>query len=507
MTYIINESSWLVETKRQTNCLKRKYKNVEFIKNKENKESEEKKVLKERVEEFENQFTEEFEGEERINKTKFQKDDNFTVDNIDVEKRSLLAIPQTATASIRYNVSLAGTAAIASGFLYDLIDNGYLPEDHSFLAVDLMKVHRAKHKVMHVMQRTGDQSLEENKPSCIMFDGRIDQTKVKTFNEETGRYYETVEKEDHYSVTDENGLYLTHITKETPPENSKPAQSLALQIFDWLCQYGIDESLKVVAGDSTNGNTGADGGHFAWLEHYLGHKLHWLICQLHTNELPLRVLITLLVGVTKSNSGFAGIIGEQLPKASDLARNFEFDAISGGLPMIELSEDVSNDLSTDQKYAYNMMRAIRSGELSKELSLLNPGKICHSRWLTTANTFCLLYCSNHNLTPALSKILKDVVTYIVLVYYPAWFQIKVHHNWLHGPANVLYQLELLKTLPKHIQKLVEKNVRRSAWFAHSECILVTLLKSGEEDRAWAVNKIIQIRGESLTGNTFVFNIQ
>jgi len=171
--------------------------------------------------------------------------------------------------------------------------------------------------------------------------------------------------------------------------------------------------------------------------------LHWLICQLHTNELPIRVLIKILIGMTTSKSGFTGIIGKLLPTVPDLDRNFDFDAIAGGLPMPELSNDVVSDLSTDQKYAYKIMKAIRTGDISLELSLLNPGKICHSRWLTTANTVCLLYCSKHNLDTDLSRKLTAVVTYIVLVYYPAWFQIKVHHSWIDGPANILHQFELL----------------------------------------------------------------
>ena len=493
-----------VESKRQTKCFERKVKTTEKKTQKEKKETEMKKEMEERTAEFENLTTPECNEEPQKKKRKnHEKDENFSDDNIesgdDLDERNMLKIPHTATASIRYKVSEAQTAAVVTGYLNDLIEGGILDEDQRYLTVDPMKVHRAKHKVMSVLQLKGKESLEEDKPSCIMFDGRIDKTKVRTRNIETKRDYETIEEEDHYSVTDDKGVYLTHITKLPPGPNQKPAQSLAMQIFEWLCDFGIDEVLKTVAGDSTNGNTGWKGGHFAWLEEYLEHKLHWLICQLHTNELPLRVLIKILIGMTTSKSGFTGIIGKLLPTVPDLDRNFDFDAIAGGLPMPELSNDVVSDLSTDQKYAYKIMKAIRTGDISLELSLLNPGKICHSRWLTTANTVCLLYCSKHNLDTDLSRKLTAVVTYIVLVYYPAWFQIKVHHSWIDGPANILHQFKLLKTQPEEIQTLLAENVRRSAWFAYSECILVTLLKGDEEDRAWAVNKILEIRGESLKG--------
>jgi len=59
---------------------------------------------------------------------------------------------------------------------------------------------------------------------------------------------------------------LTHITKLPPGPNQKPAQSLTMQIFEWLCDFGIDEVLKTVAGDSTNGKTGWKGGNFPGLK-------------------------------------------------------------------------------------------------------------------------------------------------------------------------------------------------------------------------------------------------
>ena len=61
-----------------------------------------------------------------------------------------------------------------------------------------------------------------------------------------------------------------------------------------------------IAGDSTNSNTGYKGGMFRFLEEYLDRKLFWIVCQLHTNELKLRRLITQRDGKTSSKDGWEG---------------------------------------------------------------------------------------------------------------------------------------------------------------------------------------------------------
>ena len=59
---------------------------------------------------------------------------------------------------------------------------------------------------------------------------------------------------------------------------------------------GIDKSLQVIGGDSTNVNTGWDGGCMHWVEVKLGHNLICRVCAIHTNELPPRHLFATLDG-------------------------------------------------------------------------------------------------------------------------------------------------------------------------------------------------------------------
>ena len=76
-------------------------------------------------------------------------------------------------------------------------------------------------------------------------------------------------------------------------------------------------SLIAIGADSTNVNTGWIGGVIPFLENKLERKLIWLVCALHTNELPLRHLMIQLDGKTKSNNTFSGPIGKIIDKVTN----------------------------------------------------------------------------------------------------------------------------------------------------------------------------------------------
>ena len=173
--------------------------------------------------------------------------------------------------TIRTDASNRQAAAISTGFLYDLIDVGILPEGSNYPAVDAKKIHRARESVIANIQAREEKRLEEEDIEAIMVDSRLTKTKVRSFNEKTGKYYNSIEKQDLYTMTDENGKFLGHFVKEPLPEGSTmtPSESVALRIYQWCLLYGVDTTLKFIAGDSTNSNTGYKGGAFHFLEKYL----------------------------------------------------------------------------------------------------------------------------------------------------------------------------------------------------------------------------------------------
>ena len=95
--------------------------------------------------------------------------------------------------------------------------------------------------------------------------------------------------------------------------------------------------------------------------------------------------------------------------------------------------------------------------------------------MATANHFCRMWVSFDFLTEKNFKNLCLTIEFIVGVYYPCWFQIKVKHSWLDGPLHVLFQLKQLKYQKEEVIAIVKKTVKRSAWFAFSECIIQTLV--------------------------------
>ena len=100
-------------------------------------------------------------------------------------------------------------------------------------------------------------------------------------------------------MTDGEGRYIHHSTKQNDSDDEfeeesigemsketlyitqkhlekKPAEVVAIQIFEWIRSHGVEETLNLLAGDPTASNTGWMAGVKAWLEKKLGRKYHWM---------------------------------------------------------------------------------------------------------------------------------------------------------------------------------------------------------------------------------------
>ena len=480
------------------------------------------------------------EEEEEEEKEEEEGGDTKTPDSA-LSQRNLVDLTNLAQTSMRFNLSVRGSAASCTAYLADLIQAGEISPSKSYLAVDKRKLQRARDKVLADATQRGDQQTDEETIRAILFDSRLDETKVNRFDQETGKYYPGTETQDHYTLTDGAGRFLVHFTKpskvdpldedgsqvgegeeeeeeevfETSEdrerrerlekivnEHPKPAAVVAKIIYKWMVMHGIDHTLQFLGGDSTNSNTGWRGGIITWVERFLGRKVNWLICQLHTNELGLRHLFEELDGKTSSKTGWSGDLGKLLKTTSNMGINYEFEPISLGPDIIDLPDEVVDDLSTDQNLLYRRAQAVRSGNLSRDLGLRKGGSLVHSRWLTFASEILILWMSNHGLSGELLQRLRTVVVYIVSVYVPMWFRIKVLHSWLDGPRHVLTHLELLRLQTPDVQRILIPYLRTSSWFAHSESILQTLLTSSDaEERKFGVQKILKIRGRNSHGKT------
>ena len=83
-------------------------------------------------------------------------------------------------------------------------------------------------------------------------------------------------------------------------------------VFGPIEDTELERTLDIVGTDGTRVNTGKWSGAIRTLEELLGRPLQWVICLLHTNELPLRHVFTNLDGTTKSPDSFSGPIGVKL---------------------------------------------------------------------------------------------------------------------------------------------------------------------------------------------------
>ena len=263
----------------------------------------------------------------------------------------------------RYQVSPAAGAAIASQFLKDLINAGYLPPEMVFLACDPSKLVRARKKVMTAAK--GDNSEKGSRQiEAISYDGRKDRnTKAMIWDPAIGKEKLCKVTEEHESVVEEpTGRYIGHFKPDPPIHPEKPALKVAQGLLKLLEENNSTQSLQVLGGDSTNMNTGWRGGSHANLEELLGRRLFWAICNLHTNELPLRHLITTLDGPTSSKEGFTGPVCSLLTKVGDMKYNPSFKALPSGEDLVKLPLDVVNKMSTDQKRCYELVVAVKNGE-------------------------------------------------------------------------------------------------------------------------------------------------
>lgn len=403
-------------------------------------------------------------------------------------------ISNIALASIRHHTGLREAAEIASAAW---IDAGLITQEDSSLLIDHNKIRRAQQKIMNEISEQQEKELKEGGISCLLFDGRMDETKVMLEVEGVSRKFPGLVKEEHYTVCSEpGGRFLFHFTPETEVEGKKHAEMIADNILCWLQERGLENSLQAIGGDSTSVNTGWKGGVMTNLEKKLGRRLIWLVCDLHTGELPLRHLIQKLDGPTESHNKWSGTLGSMLDEATQLEINTNFPKVVVGPPIPMLPEEVVKDLSTDQSYAYHIAQAIRSGKVPNSLALLEIGPVNHSRWLTTALRFCRIWISKHELKGQLLENLRLIVNYIIGVYLPNWFNVKLNPKWVNGPSHLLFQLQLVRTQSKLVRDIVLPVVRRSAWYARSEAVLQAMLSSQcTELRAKALEIILRIRGK------------
>lgn len=204
--------------------------------------------------------------------------------------------------------------------------------------------------------------------------------------------------------------------------------------------------------------------------------------------------------MTKGPKTFDGSIGKLLHNC-EKRPVVEFESIEFHLS--ENISEISNTISTDQSYLFNICSAISKGICDVNLASRCPGNLCHSRFLTTANRLCRLYISTTN--P--SQFLILLVKYILWVYAPAHFSIKSKSSCIFGSIHLANIIRNSRFLHGRYLKTFQNTISRNAFFAHPENVLLAMLNDDDENvRCPAWQKIIQVRKTNLNENVRTFNL-
>ena len=449
--------------------------------------------------------------------------------------------PLTALAIMRHpDQSFRAASEIIAAYC---MDKGYVSKEDTGDILDHVHLWREVQQVGQQLNEKAKQEILQTKPKSFSFDGKQNLTLGEKYIK--GVRHPIKSKEDTYVLTYEpSGKLLSHFFVEkqkkvasadevyledveeedenededteedadetiddtgekqkekVDPENT-PSRRLGRKVVEELDKFGMRDFVEAVKVDSTPAMTGHDGGAVCTIEKSLNKPLYWLVCDAHTNELPPGKLLIELDGASKSKNKFKGEIGQKLHQLASLKIKEKFEAVAVGPGVEDIPKDILDQMSEDQKFAYQIYLDIRRGELSDEVRNNKLGEFSLARWVTLFSGVMLLYTRHHKMSPKATENLQMLVEYITGVYLPSFFYIKKHHQWQFGPDHVLFTLSLLKYQRPEVIQIVAPSIKSSSWYATSEHVLTRMLWSEvKSDRVFAVEMIVKKRNGALFG--------
>lgn len=253
------------------------------------------------------------------------------------------------------------------------------------------------------------------------------------------------------------------------------------------------QNLIAIGSDGASTNTGADNGIIAKFEAFLNRPLHWIICLLHLLDLILRAVVTVYFGDTIGPGKYLGKINCDLNDCHTY-RIVDFTEVClNNMPTcVELFE--ISLLNSDQKYLYEMSKAVATGNVPDNLANRRPGDLSDPRWTCLASRLLRLYVSTE--TPSLKLI--GLVHFIQNVYVPCIFWIKCFPDWTDGARHLYRILSFSLVLPKNIFKAIKDRVLYNSYFAHTENLLLSMITDADENiRRAGYTRILEARSSNL----------
>ena len=393
----------------------------------------------------------------------------------------------------RYGVSSRAGAAIANAALADA---GVIGVEDQSNVIDKNKLRRAIDKFREERKVADQDDLVKAQGEAYYFDGKKDKT-LAVGRDENGKMFNYYQMEEHISMSSEpGGKYVSHLT----PTGDSGAE-IGKAVVDYLTEHGVVDSWNIIGGDSTACNTGVNKGCFVLIEKTLQRRLFRVVCTLHLNELPWRHVFIDIDGPTDSKNTFQGVIGKLLPNVEELDWNPRFKKFDEGPGLPNISEELASDLSSDQHLLFLVYQSVKTGTIRPELYSLTPGPVSHSRWLTHAIRVLVLYMKRNGLKGKDKANLDKFVKFLMTNYIVMWFRLKQKPSICEAPRHLFSQIQLLKLLPPQVRSIAKNNIARNAYWAHTECLLLSMLTdSNEKVRSVAVDKILSIKKEQEYGD-------
>lgn len=385
-------------------------------------------------------------------------------------------LPNVAKASDRYAISDRAVAEITSGVLQDY---GIITPDECREVIDRNKIRRERKKYRSCVQAGSANMTVSVDPFGIYFDGRKDRTLVH--ENVNGKLHRRVKVEEHVSLVLEPGTsFLGHVTTLTGS-----SANMKESIMNFVQENSMNtDNLIAIGCDGTAVNTGKKGGAIRLIEEHVNRPLHWFVCLLHGNELPLRHLFEKLDGSTTGPRSFSGPVGKLLAKCETLPVA-QFKKIECEFPALDI-----RDLSTDQQYLNDICLAVKSGHCDEALSNREPGRLVMSRWITLANRVLRLYVSTEEPCDAL----KIVAEFIMKVYAPMWFTIKSKPSCKDGAKHLWLTIHKSRYLSEPMRAIVDRVIQHNSYFAHPENLILAMLTDDRQHvRELGLRRILRAR--------------
>ena len=140
-----------------------------------------------------------------------------------------------------------------------------------------------------------------------------------------------------------------------------------------------------------------------------------------------------------------------------------------------------------------------SGNVDKDLSLLEVGPLCHLRWLTLGCRLLQFYVSKKK--PSSNLII--LAEFCLKVYFPPWFLIKGRGTLIDGTRNLLFVVRAVS----HFSNVEMKNIalkvqQNDAFFAHPQLVTLAMLGNEEDDiKNQAVGAVLKLRQQATQSSS------